>query len=174
MILYRCFAFFTFLWPYILVNLVLVYNASLQLLTFYVMYISERVCVCLVTQSCPILCDPMDCSLPGSSIDRDSPGKNTGVGCHALLQGIFPTQGSNPGLPHCRQILYHLSHQGSPWILKKYMTCIFFMKRSFFHKVKKKNDTEVKRSFKYLKPINSPAKKLKFFKFKFDYKLPIY
>uniref|UniRef100_A0A8B9YL87 Nucleophosmin n=1 Tax=Bos mutus grunniens TaxID=30521 RepID=A0A8B9YL87_BOSMU len=38
----------------------------------------------------------------------------TGVGCHALLQGIFPTQGSNPGLLHCRQILYHLSHQGSP------------------------------------------------------------
>ena len=41
------------------------------------------------------------------------PGKNTGVGCHALLQGIFPTQGLNPGLLHCRQILYHLSHQGS-------------------------------------------------------------
>ena len=39
----------------------------------------------------------------------DSPGKNTGVGCHALLQGIFLTQGSNPGLPHCRRILYCLS-----------------------------------------------------------------
>ena len=37
-------------------------------------------------------------------------GKNTGVGCHALLQGIFETQGSNPGLLHCRQIIYHLSH----------------------------------------------------------------
>ena len=44
----------------------------------------------------------------------DFPGKNTGVGCHFLLQGIFPTQGSNPGLPHCRQTLYCLSHQGSP------------------------------------------------------------
>ena len=44
----------------------------------------------------------------------DSPGKNTGVACHALLQGIFPTQGSNPGLPHCRQILYHLSRPGKP------------------------------------------------------------
>ena len=44
----------------------------------------------------------------------DSPGKNTWVGCHALLQGIFPAQGSNPSLLHCRQILYHLSHQGSP------------------------------------------------------------
>jgi len=40
----------------------------------------------------------MDCSPPGSSVHGDSPGKNTGVGCHALLQGIFPTQGLNPGL----------------------------------------------------------------------------
>jgi len=55
----------------------------------------------------------MDCSLPGSSVHRDSPGKNTGMGCHALLQGIFPTQGLNTGLLHCRQILYCLSHQGS-------------------------------------------------------------
>ena len=52
-----------------------------------------------VAQSCPALCNPMDCSLPGSSVHGDSPGKNTRVGCHALLQGIFPTQGSNPGLP---------------------------------------------------------------------------
>ena len=51
-------------------------------------------------------------SLPGSSVHGDSPGKNTGVGCHALLQGIFPTQGLNPGLQHCRWILYCLSHNG--------------------------------------------------------------
>ena len=44
----------------------------------------------------------------------NSPGKSTGVGCQSLLQGIFLTQGSNPGLLHCRWILYHLSHQGSP------------------------------------------------------------
>ena len=44
----------------------------------------------------------------------DFPGKDTGVGCHFLLQGIFPTQGSNPGLLHCRQILYWLSYKGSP------------------------------------------------------------
>ena len=44
----------------------------------------------------------------------DSPGQNTAVGCHSLLQGIFLTQGSNLGLLHCRQILYPLSHQGSP------------------------------------------------------------
>ena len=43
----------------------------------------------------------------------NSPGQNTRVDSHSLLQGIFPTQGSNPGLPYCRQILYHLSHQGS-------------------------------------------------------------
>ena len=53
-------------------------------------------CVCLVTQSCLTLCDPMDCSPPGSSVYGDCPGKNSGVGCHAFLQGIFPTQGSNP------------------------------------------------------------------------------
>ena len=62
-----------------------------------------------VTQSCLILCDPTDCSPPGSSVHGVSPDKNTGVGLHALLQGIFPTQGSNPGLSHCRQSLYHLS-----------------------------------------------------------------
>ena len=47
-----------------------------------------------------------------------SPGKNTGVGCHALLQAIFPTQGSNPDLPHGKWILYHLSLWGSPRILE--------------------------------------------------------
>ena len=69
--------------------------------------------LCLA-QSPPTVCDPVDCSPPGSSVHGDSPGKNSWVGCHALLQRIFPTHGSNPGLPHCRQILYHLSHQGSP------------------------------------------------------------
>ena len=64
-------------------------------------------------QSCPTLCKPMDCGPPGSSVHGDSPGRNTGVGCCALLQEIFPIQGPNPGHLHCRQILYHLSHQGS-------------------------------------------------------------
>ena len=71
-----------------------------------------------VAQSCPILCDSIDCSLPGSSVYGDSPGKNTGMGRHSLFQGIIPKQGSNPGLLHCRLILYHLSHQGSPRILE--------------------------------------------------------
>ena len=107
-----------------------------------------------VTQSCPTLSDPMDCSPPGSSIHgifqarvlewgaiafsvnncqqniiwnrigqkkvkvaKSCPtpsGQNTGVCSLSLLQGIFPTQGSNPSLPYCRQILYQLSHQESP------------------------------------------------------------
>ena len=71
--------------------------------------------LCLVALSCPTLCEPLDCSPPGSSVHGDSPGKNTGVGCSALLQGIFPTQGLNPGLLHCRQIRHCLSHLGSPW-----------------------------------------------------------
>ena len=74
-------------------------------------FVRRPLCTCiLVAQLCPILWDPMDCSLPGSSVHGDSPGKNTGVGCHFLLQRIFPTQRLNPGLLHCRQIL--LSHQG--------------------------------------------------------------
>ena len=57
----------------------------------------------LATQSCPTLYDPMDCR---PLCPWNSPGKKTGVGCHFLLQGTFPTQGSNLGLPHCRQTLY--------------------------------------------------------------------
>ena len=59
---------------------------------------------------------PRSPALQAESLPSEPPGKpkNIGVGCHSLLQGIFPTQGSNLGLLHCRQILYHLSHQGSP------------------------------------------------------------
>ena len=75
--------------------------------------LSEPACV-LSRYSCLALCDSMDCSPPGSSVHRDSPGKNTAEGCCALLPGIFPTQGSNLSLPHYRQILYLLSRRGSP------------------------------------------------------------
>ena len=74
--------------------------------------------LCLLAQSCLTLSGPMDCSLPGSSVHADSPDKNSAVGCHALLQGVFPTQGFYPGLLHGRQILYCLSHQGSLGILE--------------------------------------------------------
>ena len=67
----------------------------------------------LVSQFCPTLCDPMDCSLPGSFLSPwDFPGKDAGVICHFLHQGIVPTQGLNLGLLYCRQILYQLSYQG--------------------------------------------------------------
>ena len=62
----------------------------------------------LVAQSCPTLCTPLDCS------PWNSPGKNTEVGFCDILQGIFQTQGSNLCLQHCKQILYCLSHEGSP------------------------------------------------------------
>ena len=70
--------------------------------------------MCVLCHLCPTLCNPIDCSSPGFSVHGVSPGKNTGVHCHALLQGLFPTQESNSGLLHFRQILYHLIHQESP------------------------------------------------------------
>ena len=60
-----------------------------------------------VAQSRPTLCGPVDCPW-------NPPGQNPGVGSLSLLQGIFPAQGSNPGLLHCRRVLYQLSRQGSP------------------------------------------------------------
>ena len=61
-----------------------------------------------IAQWCLTLCKPMEYS------PWYSPDQNTRVGSHSLLQGIFPTQGSKPGVPHCRWVLYQLSHQGSP------------------------------------------------------------
>ena len=74
--------------------------------------------LCLVAHLCLTLFGSMDVSPLGFSVRGDSPGKKTRLGCHALFQGIFPTQWSNPGLPHCGQILYHLSYQGKPRILE--------------------------------------------------------
>ena len=68
----------------------------------------------LVAQSRPTLCDTMDYSLPGASVHELFQARTLGVGCHSLLQGIFLTQGLNPGLLHCRQILCSVSHQGRP------------------------------------------------------------
>ena len=72
-------------------------------------------CMSVHTQSYLTLCNPVDYNLQGSSVHSIFPGKNTGMGCRFLLQGIFLSQGSNPGLLHCRQILYQLSYEGSPW-----------------------------------------------------------
>ena len=97
-------------------------------------------CCCSVAKLCPILWDPMNSSTPGFSVlyyipesrsvvsDSlrphglyslwNSPAQNIGVGILSFLQGIFPTQVSNPGFPHCRRIPYQLSHKGSPRILE--------------------------------------------------------
>ena len=90
----------------------------LSLIIFlYLIEISSLSLPCAVL-SCSVmsnLCNFMDYSLLNSA-HGNSPGKNIGVVCHALLQGIFSVQGSNPGLLHCSWILYHLSHQGSLWL----------------------------------------------------------
>ena len=89
------------------------------------------VCVCVHAQACPTLCHPLDCNPAVSSVHGIFSGKNTGVGCHFLLQGVFLTQGWNPHLLHCRQIFYLLSHWGSTYCLIFYikflkicMTCV--------------------------------------------------
>ena len=73
----------------------------------------------LVTQSYSTLCDPRTVQSTRLLCPWDSPGKNTGVGYNVFLQGIFLTQGLNPSLLHCRQVLYCLRHLGSPNIIKK-------------------------------------------------------
>ena len=75
--------------------------------------------LCLVTQSYLTLCHRIACSLPNFSVPGDSPGKNTGVGCYFLLQGVFLTQKWNWGLPHCRWVLYQLNYKRTNFIQKK-------------------------------------------------------
>ena len=97
---------------------------------FYFLISSESVKV-LVSQSCPTLCDPVNwLATRFFFCPWNSPGKNTGVGCHSLLQGIFPTQGLNPHLLRCGQILYHLSHQGSS--RTKILLCYHYLYLLFY------------------------------------------
>ena len=79
---------------------VMLFDSILHKVTFTVV----KVMLYMTAQSCPTLCNPMDCSPPGSLYPWDFPCKNTGVGYHSLLQGIFPTLGSNLGLLLHRQI----------------------------------------------------------------------
>ena len=81
----------------------------------------------LSAQSCLMLCDPMDCSPPGSSVHVDSPGKNTEVGCCFLLQAPFPIQESNPHPLHrLRQMsFYPLRDLGKPYLLCLGSQCCF-------------------------------------------------
>ena len=91
----------------------------------------------LVAKSCLTLCHPTDCSLPGFPVHGISQARITEVDCHFLLQGIFPTQGSNPHLLHCGQILY-------PWATKEDLLGDL--------KLKKKNFVSIKN---YLSPSQS-------------------
>ena len=81
--------------------------------------VCQNVWLCLVAQSCLTLYNPKDCSPPGSSVHGDSPGKNTGVGCHPLLRGSSQSRDRTQVSCHCRNIVYHLSHQGS-LLMSKY------------------------------------------------------
>ena len=88
------------------------------------------------SESCSVMsdfCDPMDCSPTRLLCPWDSLGKNTGMGCHFRLQGIFPTQGLNPGLPHCRWILCQLSHKGSSECAASINTHCKTINEHYFH-----------------------------------------
>ena len=103
--------------PLLLISDFVAHLNQASILHMYVNLHKQTCTLCLVTQSCPTLYDPMNCSPPGSSVHGDSSGKDTEVCFHVLLQGIFPTKGWNPGLPHYRQILYHLSCQRNPKLM---------------------------------------------------------
>ena len=109
------------------------YNKAIYCHPAYLTYMQS--CCCLVTKSYITLCDPMDCSLPGSSAHGDSAGQNTGVGTRSLLQGIFLTQELNQGLLNCRRILYQWNYQESPlWLYRPLSAkwCLFFLIHSRF------------------------------------------
>ena len=92
-----------------------------------------------VTESCPTLWDPMDCSPPGSTVYGIPQGKNTGVAFHSFPQGIFPTKELNPGLPYCRQIIHYLSHQRSSLItMGPCLASAFLTGHNGYHQKKKK------------------------------------
>ena len=88
-------------------------SLSRQTLT-QVLILSTHLCVCVSRSVMSTSVGPHGLQPAKLLYPWDSPVKNTREGCHSLLQGIFPTQGSNPGLLHGRQILYCLSYQGSP------------------------------------------------------------
>ena len=107
---YKCSILLPFLVPYIFHG-----TAQSPINPSQQVSLRDSVCVGSVTQSCLTLCDPMDCSPPGSSVHRIPQARILEWGATAFLQGIFPTQGSNPGLPPCRRLLYQLSHQRGPF-----------------------------------------------------------
>jgi len=102
-------------------SLLIKFSENCFLFYFILLKYSWFICIHAKSlQSHPTLCDPMDCMQPTRLLcPWDTPGKNTGVGCHFLLQGIFLTKGLNPGLLHCRQILYHWATRQVPWVTRE-------------------------------------------------------
>ena len=106
---------------------------ALRIYQFNNFHMQHTMCMWVCVQSCLILCNPMECSPPGSSVHGDSPGENTGVGCCALLQAIFPTQGSKPRLLH-----YRFCTTGQPWKphdihqCQSHLSCCIYIPSSFF------------------------------------------
>ena len=91
----------------------LAYRSTAQ--SLYTVCVSVCVCLCVSPSAVSNSLRPHGVYPARLLCPWNSPGKNTGVGSHSLLQGIIPIQGSNPGLLHFRQVLYHLSHQESPY-----------------------------------------------------------
>ena len=107
--------------------------------------LTSLVCVWLA-QLCPTLCDPMDCMYPARLFcPWNSPGKNAGVACHSLLQGIFLIQGLNPGLLWCRQILYS-------WITRE--TLFQFMEDHCPQVPKKSKSVPLNRTYKCVHKVS--------------------
>ena len=113
------------------------------------------------SESCSVVSDslqPHDLYSPWNS-----PGQNNGVGSHSLLQGIFPTQGSNLGLLHCWQILYHLSYEGSPgsqysWVLMRALFLACKWTNGFNHVFMLWGDRSLSSSpYKATNPIKKPC-----------------
>ena len=91
------------------------------------LYIPRYPCVCaLVAQTCPTLCDLMDCSLPSSAVLGISQTRILEWVAISFSRGLFPAQGLNLSLPHCRRILYHPSHQGSPLVSIGFSSAAFY------------------------------------------------
>ena len=111
-----CPSHFLCLWP---VKFIFQDSSHVSLLLWSLLrpvFLDHTLCVCVrerVAQLCPTLCDPMDCSPPGSSVHGVLQERILEWVAIPFSSRVFPTQGLNLGLLHCRQILYHLSHQGS-------------------------------------------------------------
>ena len=129
---------------------------------FQFFFIIKALCAVLnhsVMSDC--LCNPVDHGPPGSSVHGDSPGKNTGVGCHALLQGIFPTQGSNPGLPHSGGFF-------TVWATRKDRKSFMYIHNYCFHvkflnsvsRIKVEKYTKNVKAFNTIFGPNCPSKRL--------------